>query len=104
MYCVKVNVERAEAFKFNKNFQFPFDVVSHVDLNLERPQDIAPLKAEVSKSFFMSSKILLMTAQIPHRAFVPGQELSVNVDVKNKTKIEIVSLIISLWRISRVIG
>lgn len=98
LYSVVVEIEKAEKFSLNKIFQFNFDVVSHVDLNMEKPDLRAPLKAEISKSFFMTSKVCSLTAEIPHQAFAAGQDLSVFFSINNESKQEITSIILTLLR------
>lgn len=98
IYAVVIEIKTSETFSFNKKFQFKFDVISHVDLNLQKPEYRAPLKAEISKSFFMSSKVCSITAQIPHQAFAAGQDLPLYLFINNESKLEITSIISTLSR------
>lgn len=98
-YAVSVKIARVETFKFDKVFKFPFEVASFVDLNLQDPTLKLPLKVDISKQFLMSSKTLTMTAEIPKRSFAGGENISVFVSIINDTKVEVVSIILSLLRV-----
>lgn len=81
-----------------EKFEFPFEVLTHVNINEVHPELLAPLRVEKSKSFFMSSKKLNMIVDIPLQAYVPGQEMNITVTIDNNTKVEVNSIILTLLR------
>lgn len=72
-----------------------------MDLNYDNPQLRQPLKADVSKSFFLglSGKNLYMTAEIPFCGYVSGQTASVVVQINNESSVEVTDIIVELMKI-----
>lgn len=89
-YQIKVEVESPQ---IEDRFQFYFDftVNQSIDLNSECPGLRKKLKISTSKSFFLglSSKALIMSAEIPRSAFVPGQTVTVSIDYLNDSSVAV---------------
>lgn len=98
VYHVKVEMERR--LKFNYSFEFPFTVVSHLDLNCEGVEIRKPLKGEISKKFFLGlgSNALTVTAEIPFCGFVAGQTLSIAVKMVNESSVKVDQVFVELYQ------
>lgn len=99
VYQVKVEMDRS--LKFNYTFNFPFTVITHLDLNYESVELKRPLKGETSKKFFLGfgSNALSITAEIPFCGFVAGQILSVGVKIVNDTSVKVKQVLVELYRL-----
>lgn len=64
----------------------PFTVPQAVDLNSESSTLRSRLRTEINKSFFMSSKPLFISAEIPVGGYVSGQTVPVTIRVNNESK------------------
>jgi len=97
-FILQVEVERP--WKTDFKFCYAFTVLKPLDLNYENQQLKLPLKAEVSKSFFLgfSNKNLYMTAEIPFCGYVSGQSAPVSVSINNESGIEVSEITIELMK------
>lgn len=96
----KVSVYMDRRLKFNHNFEFPFKVFVHLDLNNEGPELALPLRGEVTRNFFLglSSKPLTLIAEIPYRGVVAGQALHISVKIINNSRVEVDRVFVELHR------
>lgn len=96
----KVSVCMDRRLKFNHNFEFPFKVFVHLDLNNEGPEISLPLRGLVTRRFFLglSSKPLTLIAEIPYRGIVPGQALPISVKIINNSRVEVDRIFVELHR------
>lgn len=96
----KVSVCMDRRLKFNHNFEFPFKVFVHLDLNNEGPELSLPLRGLVTRKFFLglSSKPLTLIAEIPYRGVVAGQALSISVKIINNSRVEVDRIFVELHR------
>lgn len=95
-YSINVEIERS--LRFNKSFEFPFNVVTHLDLNQERDELKKPLMEAIKKSFFLSSSELQLTAEINCQCYVPGETLHTTVNLVNQTSVEVEEIVVELRR------
>ncbi|CAG9804949.1 unnamed protein product [Chironomus riparius] len=98
-YQIKVEVERP--WKSDFKFCYAFTVLKPLDLNFENQSLKLPLKAEVSKSFFLgfSNKNLYMSAEVPFCGYVSGQSAPVSVSINNESGVEVYEITIELMKI-----
>lgn len=98
VYKVSVYMERR--LKFNHNFDFPFKVFVHLNLNNEDPELSLPLRGQVTRKFFLglSSKPLTLIAEIPYRGVVAGQAVHINVKIINNSRVEVDRIFVELHR------
>lgn len=96
----KVSVCMDRRLKSNHNFEFPFKVFVHLDLNNEGPELNLPLRGEVTRKFFLglSSKPLTLIAEIPYRGVVAGQALHISVKIINNSRVEVDRIFVELHR------
>jgi Arrestin (or S-antigen), C-terminal domain len=88
----------------DRPFKFAFTVIKQLDLNYENPALCMPAKMEMVKTFYCGlcqTKPLYLAAIIPYSGYVPGQEITVSVDVNNESRVDINYLKISLKKIIR---
>lgn len=100
-YVVRVEMDRY--LKFNHSHDFPFNVISSLDLNYESAELRQPLRGEITKKFFLglSSKPLTIVAEVPYRGFVAGQTLSISVKVINDSRQTVGQVYVELRRLCR---
>lgn len=96
LYRIKVEMERK--LKLNRTFAFPISVRSHLDLNYDGPELRQPMRGEISKKFFLGlgSNALTITAEIPQRAYVAGQTMTISVTIVNKSSINVDQTLVEL--------
>jgi hypothetical protein len=98
LYEIKVEIERK--LKFNYSFKFPFTVMSHLDLNCESGEIGQPLRGEVFKKFYLGfGSPLTLSAQIPFRGYVAGQNLTICVKVVNESTVAVEEIFLELRRL-----
>lgn len=103
-YKILVTVDRP--WKMKSKFQFPFTVIRPLDLNKEGDFIKNPVKEELSKTFKLdfTSEPLSMSASIPFSGYVPGQTITVNVQVNNQSKTHVKEIKVSLKKIVTMIS
>ena len=97
----QIKVEMMRQLKFNYSFEFPFNVLTFVDLNYEGVELRNPLIGGSEKKFFLGlgSNALKFTAEIPFCGFVAGQILTISVDVMNDSSVRIEQVFVELRRL-----
>lgn len=97
VYQIKVEVDRR--FRLNKSFIFPLKVVGQLDLNHDGDALRQPLRAEISKKFFLAgSSPLTICATIPVRGYCPGQIFTIDVEVVNDSKLRVEEMVFSFYQ------
>lgn len=99
-YLITVVIDRP--WKFDLTYKVAFTVLKQLDLNYENPALKIPTKMEIIKTFycgFCKTAPLCLAASIPMSGFVPGQNVSVSVDINNESRIDIDDIKISLKKI-----
>ncbi|XP_026479948.1 arrestin domain-containing protein 17-like [Ctenocephalides felis] len=96
-YTAKVTLLRP--WKFDQHCKQAFTVISHKDLNLE-PSYRWPLQVENTQYFCCGlSGPLNLSVRIPTRAYVPGQEVDLEIEVANRSRIKVQNLRCSLYQL-----
>lgn len=91
-------------FKFDLTYKVAFTVIKQLDLNNENPSLRLPLKMEAMKTFcctFCRTRPIFLVASIPMGGFVPGQAITVSVEVNNESRVDIEDVKVSLKKIIR---
>jgi len=101
VYQIKVEVKRR--LKINRSYLFPFTVITLMDLNYEGVDLRSPLKKALSKNFLLglSSDALEIIAEIPFCGYVAGQILTVLVEIRNESNVEVEQIFVELRRLIR---
>lgn len=88
---------------FDKECKIQFTVIRNDDLNLF-PELLVPMVDEHFKRFcclFCKSEPLIMTVNLPHSGYIPGQNLPIHVRYKNQSNISVRKTNIKFKRITR---
>lgn len=98
-YKIRINIDRP--WKLDITYDFPFQVISPLNLNSESITLRNPSKDELSKNFKMdfTSEPLYMSAAIPFSGYVPGQTVDVLVQVNNQSKTHVKEIKVYLKKI-----
>lgn len=98
VYQIKIEMDRR--LRLSKAFIFPLKVVGQLDLNHVGEELRLPLKAEISKKFFLAgSSPLNICAVIPIRGFCPGQVFSVDVEIVNDSSVAVEQVQLLFYRL-----
>jgi Arrestin (or S-antigen), C-terminal domain/Arrestin (or S-antigen), N-terminal domain len=97
-YKICVTVDRP--WKLRSNYEFPFTIIRPLNLNSQSSLK-TPMKEELFKKFRMdfTSDPLLMSVSIPFQGYVPGQTITCQVNVENKSQTHVKEVKISLKKI-----
>jgi Arrestin (or S-antigen), N-terminal domain/Arrestin (or S-antigen), C-terminal domain len=96
-YTVSLKLERP--MKDAESFLRAFTVIRSVDLNNESPTLRLPCQMERIKTFCCwpcSSDPLIMTVQIPMAGYVAGQQIQIDIEVNNQSRIDIEDMKVEL--------
>lgn len=98
-YKIVIIVERS--WKKNSKFEFPFTVISPLNLNDNGGFSRNPMKEELTKSFKLdfNSEPLYISASIPFCGYVPGQTIDIKIQVNNQSKTHVKEVKVSLKKI-----
>lgn len=97
----KVCVTISRPWKLKSCYEFPFTIIRPTNLNSENSSLRTSIKKELSKNFKLdfTSDPLFLSAEIPFSGYVPGQSISVNVNVNNQSGTHVKEVKISLKKI-----
>lgn len=85
-------------------YKVAFTVIKQLDLNYENPSLSLPVKMEAIKTFYCGickTKPLFMSASIPMGGYVPGQAISVSIQVNNESRIDVEDVRVTLKKVVR---
>lgn len=88
--------------KFDLTYKVAFTVIKQLDLNYEDPSLRLPLKMEAMKTFccsFFRTRPIYLSASIQMGGFVPGQAITVSVEVNNESRVDIEDVKVTLKKI-----
>lgn len=94
-------------YKFDLTYKVAFTVIKQLDLNYENPSIRFPLKMEAMKTFccaFCRTRPIYLAASIPMGGFVPGQAITVSVEINNESRVDIEDVKVSLKKIIKYIA
>lgn len=99
-YQIKVEIERPWKYDIKHCLgYFAFTVIKPFDLNKESPDLRNPLVMETKKKFFLSSKDITLSAEIPMSGYVAGQTIAISIKIDNKRSKDVEETRISLMQI-----
>lgn len=98
-YKIEIIVERS--WKKNSQFDFPFTVISPLNLNDNGGFSRNPMKEELTKNFKLdfTSEPLYLSASIPFCGYVPGQTIDISIQVNNQSRTRVKEIKVSLKKI-----
>lgn len=98
-YKIQITIDRP--WKLDSKHDFPFTVIRPLDLNAQENALRVPLKEEFLKNFKMdfTSDPLYVSASIPFSGYVPGQTITVMINVNNQSKTHVKEVKVSLKKI-----
>lgn len=97
----KICVTVSRPWKMKSVLDFPFTIISPLNLNREGNYLRNPLSDQISKTFKMNftTDPLRLSASIPFGGYVPGQPINIQIDVKNQSNTHVKEIQISLKKI-----